>query len=68
MTGLRTGSLQIRVAVAVIAVLVAVLVGLGLVIDTIFGIQSEQGLDALLTGRAQLARQLARTGCGPSSW
>lgn len=65
MTGLRTGSLQVRVAVSVIAVLVAVLVGLGLVIDTIFGIQSEQGLDALLTGRAQLARQLARTGVRP---
>ncbi|MFC7626077.1 ATP-binding protein [Microlunatus sp. GCM10028923] len=65
MTGLRTGSLQVRVAVSVIAVLVAVLVGLGLVIDTIFGIQSERGLDALLTGRAQLARQLARTGVRP---
>lgn len=65
MTRLRTGSLQVRVAVSVIAVLVAVLVGLGLVIDTIFGIQSERGLDALLTGRAQLARQLARTGVRP---
>ncbi|WP_152361818.1 sensor histidine kinase [Microlunatus speluncae] len=65
MTGLRTGSVQIRVAVATIAVLVAVLIGLGLVIDTIFAVQSERSLDALLTGRAQLARQLARTGVRP---
>ncbi len=65
MTGLRTGSVQVRVAVATIAVLVAVLIGLGLVIDTIFAVQSERSLDVLLTGRAQLARQLARTGVRP---
>lgn len=65
MTGLRTGSVQVRVAAATIAVLVAVLIGLGLVIDTVFAAQSERNLDALLTGRTQLARQLARTGVRP---
>jgi signal transduction histidine kinase len=56
---------QVRVTLATIAVLVAVLIGLGLVIDTIFAVQSERSLDALLTGRAQLARQVARTGVRP---
>lgn len=65
MTGLRTGSVQVRVTLATIAVLAAVLIGLGLVIDTIFAVQSERSLDGLLTGRAQLARQLARTGVRP---
>jgi len=62
---LRTGSLRWRLTVAVIVVLGATLILLGLAVDTVFGIQSNKNLDALLTGRVQLARQLARSGVGP---
>lgn len=63
--GLRTGSLRLRLTVAVIAVLGVTLIVLGLAVDTAFGIQSTRNVDALLTGRVQLARQLARAEVGP---
>jgi signal transduction histidine kinase len=53
------------VTVAVIVVLGLALVSVGVVVDTVFSTQSEKNLDTLLTGRAQLARQLARSGVGP---
>lgn len=62
---LRTGSLRLRLTVAVIALLAAALVVLGFAVDTAFGVQSNRSLDALLTSRVQLARQLARAGVGP---
>jgi two-component system OmpR family sensor kinase len=62
---LNTVSLRLRVTVTVIAVLGLVLVTLGLVVDAVFAAQSQQNLDSLLSGRVQLARQLARSGVGP---
>jgi signal transduction histidine kinase len=49
----------------VIAVLAVVLLVLSLTVSATFDAQSDRNLDALLTGRAQLARQLARAGVGP---
>ncbi|MET0692372.1 MAG: HAMP domain-containing sensor histidine kinase [Propionibacteriaceae bacterium] len=63
-TGLNTVSLRRRLTVVVIAVLGLVLVALGLVVNAVFAAQSERNLDALLSGRVQLARQLARNGVG----
>lgn len=63
--GLNTVSLRMRVTVTVIIVLSLVLVALGLVVDAAFSAQSEKNLNTLLSGRAQLARQLARSGVGP---
>jgi len=63
--GLNTVSLRLRVTVMVIGVLSLVLVALGVVVDAVFATQSAQNLTTLLTGRAQLARQLARSGVGP---
>ena len=62
---LRTGSLRLRLTVAVIALLAASLVVLGFAVDTAFGVQSSRSLDGLLASRVQLARQLARAGSGP---
>lgn len=62
---LRTGSLRLRLSAAVIVVLGLVLVLLGIAVDAAFSRQADANLDALLTGRAQLARQLARSGLGP---
>ena len=64
----RTGSTRLVARpgspLGVIAVLAVVLllVGGG---NAVFVAQSERNLDALLNGRAQLARQLARAGVGP---
>lgn len=65
MTPLNTVSLRLRVSAAVMTVLALVLVLLGLSVNAVFVAQSDRSLDALLTGRAQLARQLARAGNGP---
>lgn len=65
MRPLNTVSLRLRVTAAVIAVLSLVLVLLGLAVDTVFVAQSNRNLDALLSGRVQLARQLARSGVRP---
>lgn len=62
--GLNTVSVRRRVTVVVIAVLGLVLVALGLVVNAVFAAQSERNLDTLLSGRVQLARQLARNGVG----
>lgn len=62
---LNTVSLRRRVTAAVIAVLTLVLLLLGITVNALFVLQSNRNLDALLTGRAQLARQLARNGVGP---
>jgi two-component system, OmpR family, sensor kinase len=62
---LNTVSLRLRVTVAVLTVLAAMLILLSIAINAIFIAQSNRNLDALLTGQAQLARQLARSGAGP---
>lgn len=59
------GSLRTRVTVAVIAVLALVLVVFVVVVNAVYATQSERALDATLTSRAQLGRQLARAGVGP---
>ena len=65
MNRLNTVSLRLRVIAAVMAVLAAILILLSIAVSAIFIAQSNQNLDALLTGQAQLARQLARVGAGP---
>ncbi len=65
MTPLNTVSIRLRVTAGVILVLAAVLILLGISVDAVFVRQSNRGLDALLAGRVQLARQLARAGTGP---
>ena len=62
---LNTVSLRLRVTAAVMIVLAVMLVLLGIAVNAIFIAQSNRNLDALLTGQAQLARQLARSGAGP---
>ncbi len=62
--GLNTVSLRGRLTIVVIAVLGLVLVALGLVVNAVFAAQAERNLDTLLSGRVQLARQLARNGVG----
>ena len=64
---LNTVSLRLRVTAAVIIVLAAVLILLGVAVNATFVAQSNRNLDALLTGRVQLARQLARSGVGPQA-
>jgi two-component system OmpR family sensor kinase len=62
---LNTVSLRLRVIAAVMAVLAVILILLSIAVNAIFIAQSNRNLDALLTGQAQLARQLARSGAGP---
>jgi two-component system, OmpR family, sensor kinase len=62
---LNTVSVRLRVIAAVMAVLAVILILLGIAVSAIFIAQSNRNLDALLTGQAQLARQLARSGAGP---
>jgi two-component system, OmpR family, sensor kinase len=62
--GLNTVSLRRRVTTAVILVLALMLALTGVVVNAVFVAQSDRSLDALLTSRAQLARQLARAGAG----
>jgi two-component system OmpR family sensor kinase len=64
-TGLDTVSIRWRVTTAVIAVLALVLIALSVSVQAVFVAQSDRNLNALLTGRVQLARQLARSGVGP---
>ena len=64
---LNTVSLRLRVTAAVIIVLSAVLILLGVAVNATFVVQSNRNLDALLAGRVQLARQLARSGVGPQA-
>ena len=62
---LNTVSLRLRVPSPAILVLAVDDVLLGVTVNAVFVAQSNRSLDALLTGRAQLARQLARAGVGP---
>jgi two-component system, OmpR family, sensor kinase len=65
MNRLNTVSLRLRVTASVLAVLAVMLILLSIAINAIFIAQSNRNLDALLTGQALLARQLARSGAGP---
>ena len=65
MRPLATVSIRVRVIAAVMAVLAVVLLGLSVSVQSVFVAQSNRNLDALLSGRAQLARQLARSGVRP---
>ena len=62
---LSTVSIRVRVIAAVMAVLAVVLLALSFSVQSVFVAQSDRNLDALLSGRAQLARQLARSGVRP---
>ncbi|HEX6757456.1 MAG TPA: HAMP domain-containing sensor histidine kinase [Propionibacteriaceae bacterium] len=62
---LNTVSVRLRVTAAVLAVLAVMLILLSIAINAIFIAQSNRNLDALLSGQALLARQLARSGAGP---
>jgi len=64
---LNTVSLRLRVTLAAVAVLSAMMILLGVAVDGVFAAQSNRNLDAVLSGRAQLARQLARAGVGPQA-
>lgn len=59
------GSLRNRVILAVVGVLALVLITFVVVVNAVFVAQSERALEATLAGRAQLGRQLARSGVGP---
>ncbi|HKN55181.1 MAG TPA: histidine kinase dimerization/phospho-acceptor domain-containing protein, partial [Amycolatopsis sp.] len=65
MSGLKTASLHRRVTVTTLAVLVAVLVIVGFVVDAVFHAQAEQDVNRLLSGRTQIAQQLARQNVNP---
>ena len=62
---LATVSIRVRVIAAVMAVLAVVLLVSSAAVNAAFEAQSERNLDTLLSGRAQLARQLARNGARP---
>jgi two-component system, OmpR family, sensor kinase len=65
--GMTTVSLRRRVTVLVLVVLASALLVSGIAVDAVFGVQSDRSLTALLDGRAQLARQLARQGVMPAA-
>ncbi|WP_433167483.1 ATP-binding protein [Kribbella sp. CA-247076] len=67
MKPLRTSSLRVRVTLTAIAVLLVVLPVTGLTVKAVFDAQAERSLDSLLTGRAQLAQQLARQNVAPGN-
>jgi two-component system OmpR family sensor kinase len=62
---MKTVSLRRRVTVLVLVVLASALLVSGIAVDAVFGVQADRSLTALLDGRAQLARQLARQGVAP---
>jgi len=64
---MRTVSLRRRVTFLVLVVLASALLVSGIAVDAVFGVQSDRSLSALLDGRAQLARQLARQGVLPTA-
>lgn len=64
---MRTVSLRRRVTVLVLVVVASALLVSGIAVDAVFGVQSDRSLTALLDGRAQLARQLARQGVAPTA-
>lgn len=64
---MKTVSLRRRVTVLVLVVLASALLVSGIAVDAVFGVQSDRNLNALLDGRVQLARQLARQGVVPAA-
>jgi two-component system, OmpR family, sensor kinase len=63
----RTGSLRRRVTLTALGVLGVVLVAAGLAVHAVFTAQAERGLNALLAGRVQLGKQLARQNVAPAN-
>ncbi|HZX05116.1 sensor histidine kinase [Kribbella sp.] len=60
-------SLRARVTLTAIAVLLVVLPVTGLTVKAVFDAQAGRSLNSLLTGRAQLAQQLARQNVAPGN-
>ena len=63
----RTTSLRRRVTLTALAVLGVVLLAAGIAINAVFTAQAERSLNALLAGRVQLAKQLARQNVAPEA-
>ncbi len=63
----RTTSLRRRVTLTALGVLGVILVAAGLTVNAVFNAQAERGLNALLAGRVQLAKQLARQNVAPDT-
>jgi signal transduction histidine kinase len=63
--GLRTGSLRRRVTLLVIGVLAVVVLGMVLVVDTVFAAETNRDLNAVLVDHERLAVLLARQQVGP---
>jgi two-component system, OmpR family, sensor kinase len=61
------GSLRRRVTLTALGVVGVVLVAAGLAVHAVFTAQAERGLNALLAGRVQLAKQLARQNVAPAN-
>ncbi|WBQ06002.1 HAMP domain-containing sensor histidine kinase [Kribbella sp. CA-293567] len=64
---MNTVSLRRRVTITALLVLLIVLPVTGLAVKAIFDAQAERNLSTLLTGRAQLAQQLARQNVAPNN-
>lgn len=64
---MNTVSLRRRVTLTALVVLLIVLPITGLAVKAIFDRQAERNLNTLLTGRAQLAQQLARQNVAPAT-
>jgi len=62
-----TTSLRRRVTLTALAVLGVVLLAAGIAINAVFTAQAERSLNALLAGRVQLAKQLARQNVAPDN-
>lgn len=62
---LATGSVRLRIIVAVLAVLAVVMVAAGVTVGAVYRRQATNAADAVLASRVQLARQLARTRIKP---
>lgn len=65
--GLNATSLRRRVTMTALVVLLIVLPITGLAVKAVFDAQAERNLSTLLTGRAQLAQQLARQNVAPNN-
>ncbi|HEY7594096.1 MAG TPA: HAMP domain-containing sensor histidine kinase [Actinophytocola sp.] len=63
----RTTSLRRRVTLTALGVLGVVLLAAGLTVTAVFDAQAEKNLNALLAGRVQLAKQLARQNVAPEA-
>lgn len=63
----RTSSLRRRVTLTALGVLGVILLAAGLAINAVFTAQAERSLNALLAGRVQLAKQLARQNVAPDT-